>query len=77
MKTCSVSYGQCGSELSQTAQANSTASGDTNLVRVQLDVGDSASFCYVVTASSDAFSVQVEGSVAIATTISTMCKCSV
>ena len=67
-KSCNVSYGLCGQQLTNTAQGSSSPE-EPNIVRVELDLSDSAAmYCYIVTASSDTFTAVVDGSSPTVTT---------
>ena len=57
IKSCVVMYGQCGQELKQTTQGNSTVE-DPNTISLPVD--SDRIDCYVVTASSGLFSVIVD-----------------
>ena len=57
IKSCVVMYGQCGQELDQTAQGNSTME-DPNTIPLPVD--SDRIDCYVVTASSGSFTVIVD-----------------
>ena len=57
IKSCVVMHGQCGQELDQTTQRNSTVE-DPNTI--SLPVNSDKIDCYVVTASSGSFTVIVD-----------------
>ena len=59
-KSCNVTYGQCGQQPSQSAQGG-VSSEETNIVRVQLDLSDTATYCYAVRARNGTYTVFVEG----------------
>ena len=54
IKSCVVMYGQCGQELNQTIQRNSTVE-DPSIISLPVKPGGID--CYVVTASSGSFTV--------------------
>ena len=59
-KSCNVSYGLCGQQLSRTAQGSSSPE-EPNIIRVELDLSDPAAmYCYTVSASNDTFTAVVD-----------------
>ena len=58
IKSCCVSYGPCGQELTQTIQKNSSLVLPNN---VTLSILPRGSYCYTIIASSGNFTVAVEG----------------
>lgn len=58
--TCSIRYGQCGKEMNQAAQGNTTMDSSNRVLLKP--VGDlSGCYMYVVTASNTTHTVMVEG----------------
>ena len=60
-KSCNITYGLCGQQLSEMAQGVSS-SEEPNIVRVVLDLSDAATiYCFSVTASNDTFTASIDG----------------
>ena len=59
VKSCAVMYGQCDQELVGSQQGKSTMEAP-NYIELRVDPAGSGLDCYVVTASSEVFSVMVE-----------------
>ena len=59
LKSCSIQYGQCSSEMMKTASTNTTTESAT----VTLNIHASGSICYNVTASNGSHTVIVQGNI--------------
>ena len=61
VKSCNVTYGQCGKELIQPRQlGNHSTMGAPNIVYIKFPVDAASLECYNVTASSDVFTVIIQ-----------------
>ena len=59
MKSCNVTYGQCGWQQSQFAYS---VGSETQLV-LDLELSNSVKYCYVLNASNNAVIILIEGSI--------------
>ena len=61
VKSCNVTYGRCGQELTQPRQLGNFSTMEApNTVYIKLPVNSNSLDCYNVTASSDVFTVIVQ-----------------
>lgn len=59
IKSCRVTYGPCGQEQTQTVERVSSIELPSNITLII----PHGSYCYTVTASSDTFTIAVEGTI--------------
>ena len=60
IKSCNVTYGQCGQQQSQSAY---NVGSETQLTLDDLELSDGVNYCYTVTASNNTVTVFIEGSI--------------